>query len=110
MSLTWLVGGLERLRLLGRGHDVPQADRHAAAGRELEADVLDAVDEVGRVGRAEQPVALVDEALEVRPAHLAVGQLGEPEPIGNDLVEDDPADGRPDPLRAQLAGLLVPGR
>ena len=37
--------------------DVEQADRHPAAGRELEADALDAVDEVGGLVRAEQPVA-----------------------------------------------------
>src|SRR6185369_4940226 len=84
------IGGLERLRLLGRGDDVPQAYGHAATGGELEADILDAVDEVRGVGRAEQPVALIDEALEVGPAHLPVGQLGEPKSIRDDLVEDDP--------------------
>ena len=64
-----VVGRLEACRLVGRDLDVEQADRHAAAGGELEADALDAVDEVGRLLRAELAVADVDQLLEVGPAH-----------------------------------------
>ena len=48
-----VVGGREAGGLVLRDLDVEQADGHAAAGRELEADALDAVDEVGRLLRAE---------------------------------------------------------
>ena len=67
-----LVGAFEQLAVFCLGHDdVPQADRQAAAGGEREADVLDAVDEVRRLGGAEQAVAGVDEALEVDAASSA---------------------------------------
>ena len=58
-----------RAGLVLRDLDVEQADRHPAAGREVEADALDAVDEVGGLVRPEQAVALVDELLEVGPLH-----------------------------------------
>ena len=62
----------EPRRLVLRDLDVEQADGHPAAGRELEADALDAVDQVGRLLRAELAVADVDELLEVGPAHDGV--------------------------------------
>ena len=42
-----VVGRVEARRLVLRDLDVEQADRHAAAGGELEPDALDAVDQVG---------------------------------------------------------------
>ena len=68
ISATRVVGRLEALGLVLRDLDVEQADRHPAAGREVEADALDAVHEVGGLVRPEQPVALVDELLEVATA------------------------------------------
>ena len=44
---TRVVGRVEAGLLVLRDLDVEQADRHAAAGGELEADALDAVDQVG---------------------------------------------------------------
>ena len=106
MADTDVVGRLSRrLRLVGRDLDVEQADGHPAAGRELEADALDAVDQVGRLLRAELPVADVDELLEVDPAH---DRVVEAERIGQDLVEDDAADGRPAALELERLGLGVP--
>ena len=101
-----VVGRLEPRALVLRDLDVEDADRHPAAGREVEADALDAVGEVGGLVRAEHPVALVDELLELGPDHdlVRVAEL-----VGQDLVEEDPADGRPAPLGAELAGLGVPG-
>ena len=49
-----LVGRDEALGLVLRDLDVEQADRHAAAGGELEADALDAVDQVGGLLGAER--------------------------------------------------------
>ena len=46
--------------------DVVDGDRHAAARGVVEADALDAVDEVGRLGRAEQPVAVADQLAQGR--------------------------------------------
>ena len=95
ISATLVVGRLEPRALVLRDLDVEQADRHPAAGREVEADALDAVDEVGGLVRPEHPVALVDELLELGPLHdlVRVAEL-----VGQDLVEDDPADRRPAPL------------
>jgi hypothetical protein len=92
---------------LGLGDDdVPQPDGHAAPGGELEADVLDAVDEVGRGDRPQRAVALVHQPLEVRALHrvVAVAKLG-----GHDPVEQDPADRRADALVHQRGALGVPG-
>ena len=85
------VGRLEPGGLVARDLDVEHADRHPAAGRELEADALDPVDQVGRLGRAEEAVALLDQPAQLGPLHDPVV---EPEPVGQDLVEDDPSDGR----------------
>ena len=95
---TGLVGRREARRLVLRDLDVEQADRHPAAGRELEADALDAVDQVSRLLRAELAVADVDELLEVGSAH---DRVVEAQRVGQDLVEDDPADGRPAALELE---------
>ena len=100
-----LVRRLEPLALVLGDLDVPQADRHPAAGREVEADALDAVGEMRGLVSAEHPVALVDELLELAPDHDLVGIA---ELVGQDLVEEDPADGRPAPLGPQGAELGVP--
>ena len=76
--------------------DVVDGDRHATTRRVVEADRLDAVDEVRRLGRAEQPVAVGDQLAQRRPVH---GLVDEAQPVRQRLVEDDPADGRPDRLR-----------
>ena len=91
-----VVRRLEAFGLVLRDLDVEQADGHAAAGRELEADALDPVDEMGRLLRAELAVADVDELLEIGSMHDGVMEA---ERIGQDLVEDDPADGRPATLQ-----------
>ena len=70
-------------------------DGHAATGGVVEADALDAVDQVRGLGRAEQPVAVGDELPQRGPVH---GLVDEAQPVGQDLVEDDAADGRPDRL------------
>ena len=93
------VGGGEQLGLVGGRRDVADRDGHAAAGGELEADVLDAVHEVGGRLGAELPVALVDEGLELGPAHDVVVEA---QLVRQDLVEDDPADGRLAALRPEL--------
>ena len=100
------VGRVEALLLVLGDLDVEQADRHPAAGRELEPDILDAVDQVGRLFPAELPVAGVDEGLEVHAAHdLVVVAQG----VRQDLVEDDPADRRAAALRSEGLGLGIPG-
>ena len=83
------VGRGEALGLVGRHRDVADRDGHAAAGRELEADALDAVDEMRGLLGPEEPVALVHELLERGALHDVVveAQLRR-----QDLVEDDPAD------------------
>ena len=106
MADDGVVGGREAGRLVLRDLDVEQADGHAAAGRELEADALDPVDEVGRLLRAELAVADVDELLEVGPAH---DRVVEAQRVGQDLVEDDAPDGRPAALQLERLGLGVPG-
>ena len=99
--------GLDQARgLVGRDDDVVDGDGHAAAGGVLEADALDAVDDVGRLLRAEDAVALVDELAQLGPLHVHVLEA---EPVRHDLVEDDPADGRLDPGVDGRSGFLVPG-
>ena len=84
-----VVGASQALGLVARHRDVAHRDRHAAAGGELEADALDAVDEVRRLLGPEQPVAVVHQLLERRALHVDVL---EPQRRRQDLVEDDPAD------------------
>ena len=90
-----LVRLVEQLGLRGRDDDVPETDRHAAAGGELEPDALDAVDELGGRLAVEVAVAAVDERLEVHPLHRLVLEA---QPLGQDPVEEDPADGGLDVL------------
>ena len=100
------VGGGQELRLLGWDGDVVDRDRHAAAGGVLEPDPLDAVHEVGGLDRPEGAVAAVDEAAAGPGAELLVGEA---QAIRQDLVEDDPADGRADSPLDERVGLVVPG-
>ena len=98
---------LEHLRGLGDRHDdVPEADRHAAAGGELEADGLDAVHQVGGLHRPEVPVAAVHEALEVGALH---GAVDEAHGLREDPVEQDPADRRADVGVDQADRVGIPG-
>ena len=69
-----VVGGREARLLVLRDLDVEQADRHPAAGGEVEADGLDPVHEVCRLLGAEQAVALIDEVLEIGPLHHGVAE------------------------------------
>ena len=91
--------------LVGRNHDVGHRDCHAAAGRVLEANCLDTVHNVGGLRGAEDAVALIDEAPQLGPLHVHVLEA---EPIGHDLVEDDPADGGAHSLLESRLGVFVP--
>ena len=91
-------GSLETLGLVDRHRDVAHRDGHPTARRELEADALDPIDEVGRLLRAELAVADVDELLEIGPMHDGVMEAKR---IREDLVEDDAPDGRPAPLQLE---------
>src|SRR5207244_5458857 len=106
IDLGDLAVGRRQASLLVLGDlDVEEPDRHAAPRRELEADALDAVDQVGRLIGAQLAIALVDELLEIAALHDPVV---EPERIGDDLVEDHAADGRPSTLRAEGTQLGIP--
>ena len=86
--------------LVLRDLDVEETDRHAAAGRELEADALDAVDQVRRLLGTEVAVAPIDQLLEVAALHHAVV---EPQLVGQDLVEVDAPDRRAPALEPELS-------
>ncbi len=101
-----LVRRVEAGGLVLRDLDVEQADGHATARRELEADALDPIDEMGRLLRSELAIAHVDELLEVGATH---DRVMEAQGVGQDLVEDDPADGGPATLQAERRRLGIPG-
>ena len=87
--LDLIVSALEQPGLRGRDGDVVDGDGHAAARRVVEADRLDAVDQVGRLVRAKQPVAVRDELAQRVAVHLLIQEA---QPLRQDLVEDHPTD------------------
>ena len=77
-----------------RHADVVHGDGHAALRGVAEADGLDAVHEVRGLVAAEHLVAVGHDLAQGAAVHGPVGLVGEAQPPRQDLVEDEPPDGR----------------
>ena len=92
-----LLRAVEQMRLLRRNHHVLDGDRDSRVGRELEADVLQAVGENNRRLVAGAAIDDVDQVAELLLLHRLV-ELGEGNLGRHDFVEQHATDGGGDAL------------